>query len=195
MWLIVYKIDLWHDLHHNMYGWSWIIPKRIFLHPLLWRNIDVVFHRFCKFYFLSTLWVHVDDAWDITFHILVQVMQVLLGRSCIHWGAWWDIKYHSVFGQWCAWLHQPSYWGILHVIYRFFQFFSNERFSHEDCIFKLCVHWKGWFLRFYFVFFLYSPILLNNVFMVWSVCSELIPYLPWIVLMLRRFSFGNYCKV
>ena len=77
-----------------------------------------------------------------------------------------------------------------------FQLFYNERCSHEECLFKICTHWKGWLLEFYFIFCLCSPIFLNNTFMMWSVWSILIPYLPLIMLMLRSFIFGSLlCQI
>ena len=45
-----------------------------------------------------------------------------------------------------------------------FQLFSNEICSHEECLFKRFIHWKGWFLEFCFVLCNFSPILLNDIF-------------------------------
>ena len=117
MWLRVYQIDLWHDLHHNMYVGSWIILNVCwFLHPLLWRNIDVGFYDFFKSSIISIWWIRIYGELDIPFHVWEQGKQVLLGHSCIHWVAWLYIENHSDFVQWCAWFHQPSDWVILHVI-------------------------------------------------------------------------------
>ena len=43
--------------------------------------------------FLSTCYVRVGGAWDIPFHIWDQGKQVLLGRSCVHWNAWWYVDF------------------------------------------------------------------------------------------------------
>ena len=45
-----------------------------------------------------------------------------------------------------------------------FWLFSNERCSHKEYLFKWGIHWKRWFLKCYFIFCLFSPLLLNNVF-------------------------------
>ena len=75
--------------------------------------------QFCEFYFLNTWWVNVDGAWDIPWHVWEQKNQVMLMHSYSHWGALWDIEDRSEFVQWCAWVHQPNYLGILHVISQF----------------------------------------------------------------------------
>ena len=56
-------------------------------------------------------------------------------------------------------IYWSSMWflNLLHLL-------SNERCSHEECIFKGWLHWKWWLLKFYFIFFLCSPIFLNNCF-------------------------------
>ena len=45
-----------------------------------------------------------------------------------------------------------------------FQFFSNERCSHEDFMFKVCIHWNWRLLKFNLIFCFCSPILLNDIF-------------------------------
>ena len=69
-----------------------------------------------------------------------------------------------------------------------YQLLYNERCRHEECLFKLCVYWKGLLLKFYFISCLCYPIFLNNDFMVWYVWSILNPYFLWIMLILRGFS-------
>ena len=46
----------------------------------------------------------------------------------------------------------------------FFQFLFNERWIHEECIFKGFIHWKWWLLDFYLIFCFRSPIFFNNIF-------------------------------
>ena len=45
-----------------------------------------------------------------------------------------------------------------------FQLLSNERCNHKECLFKVCIQCKGWFMEFYFIFFLFYPISVNNIF-------------------------------
>ena len=46
----------------------------------------------------------------------------------------------------------------------FFELFSNDICSHEYCLLKWYVHWKGWVLVVYLIFCLCSPIFPNNIF-------------------------------
>ena len=66
------------------------------------------------------------------------------------------------------------YWSSMWFL-NLFQLFSNERCSHEECIFRVCIHYKWWLLKFYLILCFYYPIFLNNIFMVWSVWSILMP--------------------
>ena len=54
-------------------------------------------------------------------------------------------------------------WSSMWFLY-LFQIFFNNICIHEECIFKWCIHWKRRLLEFYFIFFLCSPIFLNNIF-------------------------------
>ena len=89
------------------------------MHPLIWSNISGGFRQLYKISFFSIWRVHADGAWYIPCHVWYQENQVLFVHSCSHWGALWDIVYHSKFGQWCAWVQKPSGLVILHVISQF----------------------------------------------------------------------------
>ena len=49
-------------------------------------------------------------------------------------------------------------------VFNLFQIFYNNRCSHEEYIFKLCVHSERWILKLYLISCLCSPIFLNNIF-------------------------------
>ena len=58
----------------------------------------------------------------------------------------------------------PGIEGSYMWVFNLFQIFSNKICSHEECIFKGCVHWEMLFLKLYLIFCLFYPILMNNVF-------------------------------
>ena len=74
-----------------------------------------------------------------------------------YWGSYifWTVMCMSPPTQWFN--DPPWYFSI-------FQLFYNKRCSHEECIFKGCIHWKCLLLEFYPIFCLCSLILLNNIF-------------------------------
>ena len=85
-------------------------------------------------------------------------------HSYSHWGALLDIEDHSKFGQWCAWVHQPNYWGISHVIYQFFSSYLMIGVSMNSVCSKDLSVGNGdcWNLTSYFVFI--PQISLNDIF-------------------------------
>ena len=110
----------------------------------------------------------------------------MLVHSFIHCVALWGIKDHSKFGKWCAWVHQPSDLGIFRV-------FSQVFFGSAPMrgVAMKIVRWKElsvcngeyWNFTPYLVF---SPqYSLMIFFMMWSIFPILMPYLLWIILILR----------
>ena len=179
-----------------MCGGSWSITGFCwFLHILIWSNIGEGFNEFYKFSFLVTRWVNVYGARDIPCHIWEQGNQVLLVYLCSHWSAWWDIEDHSEFGKWFSWGHRPSYWIILHLIYQFFIYSPITGVAMKSVYSKYASTWNGdcWNFTSSFVFVTqYSWMIF---FMMWSVCSILIPYLILIMLMLMSFICGPSWKL
>ena len=53
--------------------------------------------------------------------------------------------------------------GFTMWVFNFFSLFSNKSCFHEDTLIKLCVYWKGWLLKPYFIFFIFSPMLFDGV--------------------------------
>ena len=103
-------------------------------------------------------------------------------------------KSQRVFTVMCT--SPPTHWfSDPPFDFSIFQIFFNDRCIHKEFIFKGCIHFKWWFLEFYFIFRLCYPILLNAILMIWYVWSILIPCLIWILSMLRSFIFVTSWKV
>ena len=187
---------IWHNMHHNMYGVSWSIPDFCwFLHHLLWRKTDAGFN-----FFENVLsWIYDRFMWMVyeIFHAMSKKKE---GKFCwiIHVATETHGKALNIIARLSSDVHEVTNLvieGSFMWVFNFFQLFYNKRCIHEEYIFKGYVHWEMWLLELYFIFYLCSSILLNNVFIIWSVWSIMIPYSPWIMLMLRRFIFGTSRKV
>ena len=162
---LVCHIYLFHDLHQHMCGVNWSIPDFCwFWNPLFWRNIDMDFNLLRK----NISWIHDRFIW-IVHEIFHAISEIKDRRFC--WGINISTDTHGKILKIIASLNSDLHEATNPVIeghsmwfLNLFQIFYNKRCSHEEYLFKVIFHWERWFLKLYFIFFLCSPIFLNNAF-------------------------------
>ena len=143
-------------------------------------GVFLIFVDFCIPYFEETLmwdfmgflnflsWVHDGFMW--IFHEILHAM-FESKESRFYWEIFVATEAHGETLKIIASLDSDVpestipvvEWYSMWFIYLFW-LLSNERCIHKEYIFKWCIHWKGWFLGFYFIFCLCSPIFLNIFF-------------------------------
>ena len=67
-----------------------------------------------------------------------------------------------MFEQSYEWDLLPSDLVIPHVFVKVVLIFSKEGRSHEEIFFKLCICWKGWFMKLGVLFCICYPILMYH---------------------------------
>ena len=113
-------------------------------------------------------WIHDRFMWMMNeiFHAMYESKEI---RLC--WGIHVSTETHGKVLNIIACLDSDIHEVTNQVIegyyiwvFNLFWIFSNKRCGNEECLFKVCVHWKRWFMKLYFIFCCCYPIFLNNVF-------------------------------
>ena len=112
-------------------------------------------------------WIHDGFMWmvNLLFHAMYQCKECWFCWS-INVSTQWHGMILKVIVYFNSNIHENSY-PVVELYYmclfKFFYFFSNEWCMNEKIFFELCINFKEWFLKIDVLFFLCSPILLNDV--------------------------------
>ena len=196
MLLSFYYIDLWRDMHHNMYWGSWIIPDFVYFCVPLFEETLV-------WYFMSSVnficWVHYGFMWMVhgVFHTLFEIKE---SRFCfwIHVATeahgemlkiiaslYIDVnEYTSPVIDWYSMWFINFFVSSSMIVVSMKSVFSNYVSTSKDDCWNFTSSFSLVPQHYWIIFF-----------MMWSAWSILIPYLPWIMWMLRSFRFDTSCKV